>query len=106
MFLTRVTAATRIACAVRLQVVEHVDNQQDFISTCLQCVDTQGGSMFVSTMNRTKKSYLMAILGAEYVLRLLPAGEHSSVGAAAATAAVAYSHRLIHLVIPDMHAAL
>jgi len=36
-----------------------------------------GGHVFVSTLNRTPRAYVMAILGAEYVLRLLPAGTHT-----------------------------
>jgi 2-polyprenyl-6-hydroxyphenyl methylase/3-demethylubiquinone-9 3-methyltransferase len=36
-----------------------------------------GGDVFVSTLNRTPRAYLLAVLGAEYVLRLLPAGTHS-----------------------------
>jgi 2-polyprenyl-6-hydroxyphenyl methylase/3-demethylubiquinone-9 3-methyltransferase len=56
-----------------LQVVEHVDDSKAFVSACVGCVAPEG-SLFLSTMSRTRKAYLMTILGAEYVLGLVPTG--------------------------------
>lgn len=58
-----------------LEVLEHVDNPLSFVSACSACV-RPGGSLFFSTINRTAKSYLMTIVGAEYLLCLLPVGTH------------------------------
>jgi 2-polyprenyl-3-methyl-5-hydroxy-6-metoxy-1,4-benzoquinol methylase len=59
------------------QVIEHVDEPRGFIQTCAQCVQSRDGapgSLFVSTMNKTKKAHLMAVVGAEYVLGMIPPG--------------------------------
>ena len=61
-----------VAC---LEVVEHVPDQQAFIATCSRLV-RPGGLLILSTINRTMKSYMLAIVGAEYVLRWLPVGTH------------------------------
>ena len=58
-----------------LEVVEHVDKPHKFISSCVACVKP-GGSLFLSTINRTAKSYAIAILGAESILKILPPGTH------------------------------
>lgn len=58
-----------------LEVVEHVADLPIFMSACCGLVKP-GGLMFVATINRTVQSYLAAIIGAEYVLRLLPRGTH------------------------------
>jgi 2-polyprenyl-6-hydroxyphenyl methylase/3-demethylubiquinone-9 3-methyltransferase len=58
-------------------VIEHVDEPRGFIQACAQCVQGSGattGSLFVSTMNKTKKAHLMAVVGAEYVLGMIPPG--------------------------------
>jgi len=59
-----------------LEVVEHLPDPQAFLSECAGCIKP-GGVLVVSTLNRTMKSYLLSILGAEYVLGLLPVGTHS-----------------------------
>ena len=46
-----------------------------FLTSCSECLKP-GGSLFVSTMNRNAKSYLMTILAAEYLLGVLPVGTH------------------------------
>ena len=56
-------------------MIEHVENPSAFVTTCSALVE-DGGSLFFSTINRTQRSYLGAILAAEYILRLLPAGTH------------------------------
>ena len=58
-----------------LEVIEHVDHPLSFIESCAECLKP-GGSLFLSTLNRSPKSYLMAILGAEYLLKAVPKGTH------------------------------
>ncbi len=58
-----------------LEIVEHVADVELFLSTVCKLVKP-GGLLFVSTLNRTAKSYAMAIIGAEYILRWLPVGTH------------------------------
>ena len=58
-----------------LEIIEHVDNQPGFVQAALQCLKP-GGLLFMSTLNRTLKSRLIGIVGAEYVLRVLPVGTH------------------------------
>ena len=60
---------------VCLEVVEHVPDVGAFLKTCAALV-RPGGLMLLSTINRTVKAYLLAIVGAEYVLRWLPVGTH------------------------------
>jgi len=60
---------------VASEVIEHVDNPQQFVNTCSKLV-TNDGSMFFTTINRTTKSWLGAIVVAEHVLHLLPTGTH------------------------------
>jgi 2-polyprenyl-6-hydroxyphenyl methylase / 3-demethylubiquinone-9 3-methyltransferase len=60
---------------VCLEVVEHVPNVGAFLKT-LGALVRPGGQMLLSTINRTLKAYLLAIVGAEYVLRWLPVGTH------------------------------
>jgi 2-polyprenyl-6-hydroxyphenyl methylase/3-demethylubiquinone-9 3-methyltransferase len=58
-----------------LEVVEHVPDPAAFVRTCAGLV-RPGGLMLLSTINRTLKAYLLAIIGAEYILRWLPVGTH------------------------------
>ena len=58
-----------------MEVVEHVANVEDFVATCVSMVKP-GGLMIAATLNRTMKSFALAIVGAEYVLRWLPRGTH------------------------------
>ena len=58
-----------------LEIVEHVADTALFMETVCSLVKP-GGLLFVSTLNRTVKSYAMAIVGAEYILRWLPVGTH------------------------------
>ncbi|MBS0241577.1 MAG: bifunctional 2-polyprenyl-6-hydroxyphenol methylase/3-demethylubiquinol 3-O-methyltransferase UbiG [Proteobacteria bacterium] len=58
-----------------LEVVEHVPSPGDFIASAASLV-RPGGLLVASTLNRTMKAFLLAIVGAEYVLRWLPAGTH------------------------------
>ncbi len=58
-----------------LEMLEHVPDPASTVRACAQLVKP-GGMVFFATLNRTVKSYLFAIIGAEYVLRLLPRGTH------------------------------
>lgn len=58
-----------------LEIIEHVADAQSFIDSCATLVKP-GGLIVMTTLNRTPQSYLKAIIGAEYVLRLLPRGTH------------------------------
>ena len=60
---------------LNLEVVEHVDNLNLYLSSCNTLIK-KNGLMFTATINRTLISYLKAIIGAEYVLRWLPIGTH------------------------------
>jgi 2-polyprenyl-6-hydroxyphenyl methylase/3-demethylubiquinone-9 3-methyltransferase len=58
-----------------LEMLEHVPSPADVVQSTAELV-RPGGDVFFSTINRNPKSFLFAIVGAEYVLRLLPAGTH------------------------------
>jgi 2-polyprenyl-6-hydroxyphenyl methylase/3-demethylubiquinone-9 3-methyltransferase len=58
-----------------LEVVEHVPDPAAFLAACAGLL-RPGGLMLLSTLNRTLKAYLLAIIGGEYVLRWLPVGTH------------------------------
>ena len=58
-----------------LEMLEHVPDPSQVIRSCAELVKP-GGHVFFSTINRNPKSFLFAIVGAEYVLKLLPAGTH------------------------------
>jgi 2-polyprenyl-6-hydroxyphenyl methylase/3-demethylubiquinone-9 3-methyltransferase len=58
-----------------LEIIEHVDDPAGFVATLAALLEP-GGILFISTLNRTPRAWLTAKLGAEYLLRLLPAGTH------------------------------
>ena len=58
-----------------LEIIEHVADVGTFLSSLGQVV-RPGGALFLSTLNRTTKAFLLAIVGAEYLLRWLPRGTH------------------------------
>jgi 2-polyprenyl-6-hydroxyphenyl methylase/3-demethylubiquinone-9 3-methyltransferase len=58
-----------------MEMLEHVPDPASVICACTQLVKP-GGAVFLSTINRNPKSYLFAVVGAEYVLNLLPKGTH------------------------------
>ncbi len=68
-------AGERFDVVLAMEVVEHVTDIELFISTCASMVKP-GGLMIAATLNRTLKSFALAIVGAEYVLRWLPRGTH------------------------------
>ena len=59
-----------------MEMLEHVPEPSSIIKSCSKLVKTQG-RVFFSTINRNPKSYFFAIVGAEYVLNLLPKGTHN-----------------------------
>ena len=60
---------------LNMEIVEHVDDLNFFIKTSSNLLK-KNGLMFVATINKTIKSYLFAIIGAEYILNWLPVGTH------------------------------
>lgn len=78
----RHTSAEELAAAgeqfdviLNMEVVEHVASPPDYLTACQRLLKP-GGLMICSTLNRNPKSYVMAIIGAEYVMRWLPKGTH------------------------------
>lgn len=58
-----------------MEMLEHVPDPSSIVRACAALVKP-GGTVFFSTINRNPKAYLMAVVGAEYLLRLLPKGTH------------------------------
>ena len=58
-----------------LEVLEHVPNPKSLIKTCVQLLKP-GGLLFLSTINKNPRSWITAIVGAEYIFNLLPKGTH------------------------------
>ena len=61
---------------LNMEIIEHVDNVEQFLKSCSNLLK-KNGMMFVATLNKTLKSYIFAIIGAEYIMRWLPIGTHS-----------------------------
>lgn len=70
-----VEQAEQYDVVVCMEMLEHVPNPASVVQACAELVKP-GGWLFFSTLNRNPKSYLFAIIGAEYVLKLLPKGTH------------------------------
>ena len=60
---------------LNMEIIEHVEDVEFFLKSCSNLLK-KNGLMFVATLNKTLKSYLFAIIGAEYVLKWLPIGTH------------------------------
>ena len=60
---------------LNMEIIEHVENVEIFLKSSSNLLK-KGGIMFVATLNKTLKSYIFAIIGAEYILRWLPIGTH------------------------------
>ena len=58
-----------------MEIIEHVEDVEFFLKSCSKLLRKKG-IMFIATLNKTLKSYLFAIVGAEYILRWLPIGTH------------------------------
>ena len=61
---------------LNMEIIEHVEDINFFINSCSKLLK-KDGLMFIATLNKTLKSYMFAIIGAEYVLRWLPIGTHN-----------------------------
>ncbi|MDF7681156.1 bifunctional 2-polyprenyl-6-hydroxyphenol methylase/3-demethylubiquinol 3-O-methyltransferase UbiG [Enterobacteriaceae bacterium ESL0689] len=60
-----------------MEMLEHVPDPQSVVRACAQLVKP-GGHVFFSTINRTAKAWLLLIIGAEYVMKMVPQGTHDS----------------------------
>ena len=60
---------------LNMEIVEHVEDVDFFLKSCSKLLKSNG-IMFIATINKTLKSYIFAIIGAEYILRWLPIGTH------------------------------
>ena len=58
-----------------MELLEHVPDPSSTVAACAKLVK-RGGHVFFSTINRNPKSYLFAVIGAEYLLKMLPRGTH------------------------------
>ena len=58
-----------------LEMLEHVPDPSSVVTACAK-MTKPGGTIFFSTINRNPKSYLLAVIGVEYILRMLPKGTH------------------------------
>jgi 2-polyprenyl-6-hydroxyphenyl methylase/3-demethylubiquinone-9 3-methyltransferase len=70
-----VSGTQRFDVVLAMEVIEHVSDPALFLTTAASLMKPDG-LMFVATLNRTAKSYALAIIGAEYVMRWLPRGTH------------------------------
>jgi len=71
----KINLENKFDVVLSMEVVEHVADVNFFIQTCSKLVK-KDGILFVATINKNLKSYALAILGAEYILRWLPIGTH------------------------------
>ncbi len=60
---------------LNMEIIEHVEDVNFFLMSCSKLLK-KNGIMFVATLNKTLKSYIFAIIGAEYILKWLPIGTH------------------------------
>jgi 2-polyprenyl-6-hydroxyphenyl methylase/3-demethylubiquinone-9 3-methyltransferase len=70
-----VARAEAFDMVLAMEVVEHVADVQAFVDACTRAVKP-GGALAMATLNRTLRSFALAIVGAEYMLRWLPKGTH------------------------------
>ena len=66
---------TKFDVILNMEIIEHVKDVNFFLQKCSKLLK-KNGIMFVASLNKTLKSYLFAIIGAEYILRWLPIGTH------------------------------
>jgi len=72
---TLIAEGLQFQAITALEVIEHVADPAEFVAMLADLLEP-GGVLVMSTLNRTRRSYLTAKLGAEYVLRMLPVGTH------------------------------
>lgn len=58
------------------EVIEHVDNQKEFLQDCSKLVKNESGFLFLSSIAKTPEAYFLNIVMGEHVLGLLPVGTH------------------------------
>lgn len=73
---TSINDQNRYDVVINAEVIEHVPNKLALVKQCSQLCKTNG-CIIMATLNRTFKSYLIGIIGAEYIMRYLPIGTHS-----------------------------
>tara|TARA_B100001063_G_scaffold193775_1_gene185198 strand:- start:9 stop:737 length:729 start_codon:yes stop_codon:yes gene_type:complete len=66
---------TKFDVILNMEIIEHVEDVDLFLKACSKHLK-KNGIMFIATLNQTLKSYLFAIVGAEYILKWLPIGTH------------------------------
>lgn len=66
----------RFDVVLAMEVIEHVADVGLFVKSCTDLL-APGGALFLATLNRTPKSFALAIVGAEYILRWMPRGTHN-----------------------------
>ena len=66
---------TKFDVILNMEIIEHVEDVSFFLKACTKLLK-KNGIMFIATLNKTLKSYLFGIIGAEYILRWLPIGTH------------------------------
>ena len=66
---------TKFDVILNMEIIEHVEDVDFFLKSCSKLLKNKG-IMFVATLNKTLKSYIFAIVGAEYIMRWLPIGTH------------------------------
>ncbi len=66
---------TKFDVILNMEIIEHVEDVDFFLKSCSKLLKSKG-IMFVATLNKTLKSYIFAIVGAEYIMRWLPIGTH------------------------------
>ena len=66
---------TKFDVILNMEIIEHVEDVDFFLKSCAKLLKKEG-IMFVATINKTLKSYVFAIIGAEYIMRWLPIGTH------------------------------
>jgi 2-polyprenyl-6-hydroxyphenyl methylase/3-demethylubiquinone-9 3-methyltransferase len=70
------TNTTPFDVVINAEVIEHVPNQKELVGHCGKLCKV-GGCVVMATLNRTVKSFIVGIVGAEYIMRYLPRGTHS-----------------------------
>jgi 2-polyprenyl-6-hydroxyphenyl methylase/3-demethylubiquinone-9 3-methyltransferase len=73
---TSTSDQNRYDVVINAEVIEHVPNKKNLVKECSQLCNFTG-CVIMATLNRTCKSYLIGIIGAEYIMRYLPIGTHS-----------------------------
>jgi 2-polyprenyl-6-hydroxyphenyl methylase/3-demethylubiquinone-9 3-methyltransferase len=68
--------ASAFDVVINAEVIEHVPNQKELVGHCSKLCKV-GGCVIMATLNRTIKSFLVGIIGAEYIMRYLPKGTHT-----------------------------